>query len=130
MTEEKKIHPIADLKFWLFCFCGFLSAYLVFKDPILPLNVIWNINLFFLMGSFVFGFIYKSDFLGISFWLLLGLGVTDLIKGIPSGMVGASYLGGLVVCLITFPAGLAGWGLSFFIPKTNKPVFGKNRKTS
>ena len=61
------------------------------------------------MGSFIFELIYKSDFLGVSFWLLFGLGVADVVKGISLGMVGASYWGGVVVCLLTFLAGFAGW---------------------
>lgn len=125
MTKETEIHPIKDLKFWLFCLCGFSGGYLMFEDRVLSLDAIWNFKLLFLLGPFVFGIIYKSEFLAISFWLFLALGIADLIKGIPAGMVGASYWGGIVVCLLTLPAGLAGWGSSFLIPKANVPGYYK-----
>lgn len=130
MAKKKKNHPVTDLKFWSVCFFGSFGAYLVFIDHLLPLREIWNYHLWFLLGSFVFGFFYGSDFWGISFWLLFGLGAADLIKGITGGAAGISYLGGLVVCFLTIPAGLAGWGLSLLIPKNDKSVNGRNVKNS
>ena len=95
MGNEKQNYPIADIKFWSLIISGGLAAYLALEERLLPLDAIWNINLLFLLGLFIFGFIYKSDLFGISFWLLLGVGAFDLIKGRPMGLAGNSYIGWL-----------------------------------
>ncbi len=120
---KKKDGPHYDLKFWIFCFCGLMAGYLVFRDRFVPVGSIWNGYLWLLLGPFIFGFIYKLEYFAISFWLLVALGATDVIMGIDLNVAGGpSCWSGFSVWVMTIAAGFAGSVTSLFIPQDN-PFF-------
>lgn len=127
MTKKK--NPKINWSIYSFFLCAYLGTVLVMKDRLLPMDAIWTNHLWFLIAPFIFGILYKQGSLGLSFFLLMELGARDFTKGWPPGTdpLGANYLGAFVVWSFTIPAGLAGWGLSFLIPKYPKSVKGKKR---
>ncbi len=132
-AKKEGIIQSDDFKFLPVCFFLLSAGYLIFIDRSLPLSAIWNVNLCFLAGPFIFGIIYELEFFTISFWLLLGLVLADLIfplKASKPGIDGENYLTGLVVLLLVVPAGLAGCGFSFLFHKINKSPESIDRKAS
>ncbi len=109
-----------ERRFRLFCLTGGMATCLVFMDRSIPYDAVWNTKLCLLLGPFIFGFIYRFEFFAISFWLMVILGITDLLMGPNLSVTGASCWSGFEVWALTLPAGFAGCLISYLVPQGHK----------